>query len=74
MSMEVNTVIESYVRLCPNLIKVLVSPMTINEDKELLKKVQHIVSTDFQSLTLDSKEVKKILIDKYSQTLKTLEH
>ena len=63
-------VIKPYLRLCPNLNSVSISPTIITEDKEFLPNLRHIMSSDL--FWISAKEI-KILSDKYCQTLKTLE-
>ena len=64
-------VIERYLRLCPNVKLVNSSPIIINEDKEFLPNLQHIVSSKWCQIK-STKDI-KVLSDKYCQTSKTLE-
>ena len=66
-----NEVIEPYLRICSNLKSVQISRIIINEDKEFLPNLQHIVSSFW--FEIKSAKEMKILSDKYRQRLKTLE-
>ena len=63
---------EQILILCPNVKKVLIPEFNIlfNEDKEFLPKLEHIF-INFQITSQNVNEM-KILSDKYSQTMKTL--
>ena len=65
-----NEMLNSFRKFCPNLktITLLLESLPLFEDKEILPKLKEI------DLTISSQNVKqmKILSDKYSQTIKTL--